>query len=79
MEKSRKSNSGVFGENDTVVRTSKRLNVCYSMHPSLQEVVDVINHLRPKIVTPLVKPVGAESITEVRDIEIILKHGKGCY
>lgn len=40
----------------TVIRTPKRLSVCYAMHPSLEEIVHVIEYLKPKIVTPLVMP-----------------------
>lgn len=44
---------------DAVVRSGKRLSVCYAMHSSLQEVVDTIDFLKPEVVTPLVVPFGA--------------------
>ncbi|OXA45181.1 Protein artemis [Folsomia candida] len=51
---------------DTVIRTPKRLTVCYAMHPSLEEIVSVIEYLRPKILTPLVMPF-ASSLQEIKE------------
>jgi len=63
---------GASSNSDVVVRTSKRLNVCYSMHSSLEEIGRTIDYLRPSVVTPLVKPFQS-SMEDVRQVKIFFK------
>jgi len=61
--------AGRYSDDGVVVRTDKLLRACYAMHPTVQEIVDAVDYLKPKIVTPLVKPFNAT----LRDVKEALQ------